>query len=150
MAGPPPWTITGFMPTYLSSTMSRANSSRRTGSVIAAPPYLMTTVRPWNSRMYGRASRRASTSRIRSSSAALHDSPHGVQANGREVVVSDPEVHAAEVAPQHLVRLALGVELREQPPALGATRERLGTGVVVAGRVPGEQAVGRQLNLEVH
>ena len=33
--------------------MSRANSSRSAGSSIAAPPYLTTIVRPWNSRMYG-------------------------------------------------------------------------------------------------
>ena len=56
MSGPPPWTTTGFRPTYLSSTTSRANSSRSAGSSIAAPPYLMTTVLPWNSRMYGSAS----------------------------------------------------------------------------------------------
>src|SRR3954449_21118 len=61
MSGPPPWTTIGFRPTYLSSTTSRAKSSRSAGSVIAAPPYLMTTVRPWNSRMYGSASRSVST-----------------------------------------------------------------------------------------
>src|SRR3954452_20736020 len=63
MSGPPPWTTIGLRPTYLSSTTSRANSSRSSGSVIAAPPYLMTTVLPWNSRMYGSASRRVATSR---------------------------------------------------------------------------------------
>src|SRR5204863_10128348 len=62
MSGPPPCTTTGFMPTYFSSTTSRAKSSTSSGSVIAAPPYLMTTVRPWNSRMYGSASRRVPTS----------------------------------------------------------------------------------------
>src|SRR3954451_22896738 len=62
MSGPPPCTTTGFIPTYFSSTMSRAKSSTSAGSVIAAPPYLMTTVRPWNSRMYGSASRRVPTS----------------------------------------------------------------------------------------
>ena len=51
MSGPPPWTTIGFIPTYLRSTTSRAKSSRSPGSLIAAPPYLMTTVRPWNSRM---------------------------------------------------------------------------------------------------
>src|SRR4051812_48246037 len=50
------------MPTYLSSTMSRAKSSVRPASVIAAPPILMTTVLPWNSRMYGKASRSVPTS----------------------------------------------------------------------------------------
>ena len=51
MSGPPPCTTTGFMPTYLRSTTSRANSSLSRASVIAAPPYLITTVSPWNSRM---------------------------------------------------------------------------------------------------
>ena len=51
MSGPPPWTTIGLSPTYFSSTTSRANSSRSSGSVIAAPPYLITTVLPWNSRM---------------------------------------------------------------------------------------------------
>src|SRR6185436_18426146 len=64
MSGPPPCTTIGLMPTYLSSTTSRANSSRSSGSVIAAPPYLMTTVLPWNSRMYGSASSRVPTSCI--------------------------------------------------------------------------------------
>src|SRR3954451_647155 len=63
ISGPPPCTTIGLIPTYLSSTTSRANSSRRAGSSIAAPPYLMTTVLPWNSRMYGSASRRVATSR---------------------------------------------------------------------------------------
>src|SRR5437588_6866988 len=52
------------MPTYLSRTTSRANSSLRAGSAIAAPPYLITTVWPWNSRMYGSASRRVAMSLI--------------------------------------------------------------------------------------
>src|SRR5665213_4167464 len=64
IAGPPPCTTTGFMPTYLSSTTSRANSSRSSGSSIAAPPYLITTVEPWNSRMYGSASSSVAMSRI--------------------------------------------------------------------------------------
>ena len=49
--GPPPWTTTGFIPTYLRRTMSVANASISSSSAIAAPPYLMTTVRPWNSLM---------------------------------------------------------------------------------------------------
>ena len=62
MSGPPPCTMIGFSPTYLSSTTSRAKSSRSSGSVIAAPPYLITTVLPWNSRMYGSASSSVLTS----------------------------------------------------------------------------------------
>src|SRR5690242_12673809 len=50
--------------------MSCAKSSVRPASVIAAPPILMTTVLPWNSRMYGSASRRVPTSLI---SRAPHD-----------------------------------------------------------------------------
>jgi len=46
ISGPPPWTTTGFMPTSFMSTMSAATWSRRSGSVIAAPPYLITTVVP--------------------------------------------------------------------------------------------------------
>ena len=56
MSGPPPCTTTGFMPTNLSSAMSRAKDAFSSGFVMAAPPYLMTTVAPANSRMYGRAS----------------------------------------------------------------------------------------------
>src|SRR3954454_20389309 len=61
MSGPPPCTMTGLRPTYLRRTTSVAKASRRASSRIAAPPYLMTTVRPWNSRMYGSASRSVST-----------------------------------------------------------------------------------------
>src|ERR1039458_3084916 len=64
MSGPPPCTTTGLIPTYLSSTTSRANSSRSNGSSIAAPPYLIYTVAPHKSRRYGSASRRVATSRI--------------------------------------------------------------------------------------
>src|SRR3954454_10538806 len=56
MSGPPPCTTIGVNPTYFRSTTSRAKSSRSAGSFMAAPPYLMTTVLPWNSRMYGSAS----------------------------------------------------------------------------------------------
>src|SRR3954466_9544612 len=45
--------------------MSWAKSWVRPASVIAAPPILITTVLPWNSRMYGSASRSVPTSRIR-------------------------------------------------------------------------------------
>ena len=61
MSGPPPWTTTGLSPTYLRSTTSVAKASRSSSSRIAAPPYLMTTVRPWNCRMYGSASSSVST-----------------------------------------------------------------------------------------
>src|ERR1700712_5309697 len=95
MSGPPPCTTIGFRPTYLSSTTSRANSSRSAGSFIAAPPYLMTTVLPWNSRMYGRASRRVSTLVWLSS---LMSWPLG---SGRVIGV-DRHVLMAQIAEPHL------------------------------------------------
>ena len=58
ICGPPPCTTTGFMPTSRMSTTSVANSSASAASSIAWPPYLMTTVWPENSRMYGSASAR--------------------------------------------------------------------------------------------
>ena len=51
MSGPPPWTITGFMPTNFSSATSRAKEVFSSGVVMAEPPYLMTIVAPANSRM---------------------------------------------------------------------------------------------------
>ena len=51
ISGPPPWTMTGLSPTYLSRTTSVAKASRSSSSRIAEPPYLITTVRPWNSLM---------------------------------------------------------------------------------------------------
>ena len=53
ICGPPPCTTTGFMPTRCISTTSCAKRSASAGSSMAWPPYLMTTVRPENSRMYG-------------------------------------------------------------------------------------------------
>ncbi len=61
IAGPPPCTTIGFMPTRRSSTTSSANCSCSRGEVIAAPPYLRTTVAPQKRRMYGIASRRVLT-----------------------------------------------------------------------------------------
>src|SRR5690606_32934397 len=58
ICGPPPCTTTGLMPTSLSSTTSCAKLRCRCSSVMALPPYLMTTVLPGKRRMYGRASER--------------------------------------------------------------------------------------------
>src|SRR5204862_7641430 len=88
MSGPPPCTTTGFRPTYLSSTTSRANSSRSSASSIAAPPYLITTVLEWNSRMYGSASSSVPTSRIEGSS--------------RRVLGVDPHVLVRQVGEENL------------------------------------------------
>src|SRR3954451_18388660 len=97
MSGPPPCTTIGFRPTYFKSTTSRAKSSRSDGSVIAAPPYLITTVRPWNSRMYGRASRRVPASLM---SWLLGG-----------VVGVDGHVLVREVAAEHLGNRSLAGEL---------------------------------------
>src|SRR3954464_8883136 len=91
----------GFRPTYLSRTTSRAKSSRSSASVIAAPPYLITTVRPWNSRMYGRASSSVPTSRISEPS--------------RRVVRVDRHVLVGEVAEEHL---GVGALPRQRHPVL--------------------------------
>src|SRR6267378_3649314 len=61
ICGPPPWTMTGLMPTRCSRMTSSANVSLRSAWSMAAPPYLMTTDFPRNSRMYGSASMRIST-----------------------------------------------------------------------------------------
>src|SRR5437667_1138187 len=63
ICGPPPWTMTGLMPTKRSRITSSANGSLRSARSMAAPPYLMTTVFPRNSRMYGSASRSTSARR---------------------------------------------------------------------------------------
>ena len=51
ISGPPPWTITGFSPADCSSTISSAKLRLSAGSIIAAPPYLMTARLPANLRM---------------------------------------------------------------------------------------------------
>src|SRR3712207_1304830 len=111
MSGPPPCTTTGFIPTYFRSTTSRANSSRSSGSVIAAPPYLITIVLPWNSRMYGSASRRVATS-------LMQPAPSG------RVLRVDPYVLVAEVAEEDLPLGPLAGE-REHVLALAAAHSVL-------------------------
>ncbi len=44
ICGPPPCTMTGFMPTSFSITTSRAKPAFSAGSTIALPPYLMMIV----------------------------------------------------------------------------------------------------------
>ena len=56
ICGPPPCTTTGFIPTHLRSTMSRAKLRVISRSTIAFPPYLMTKVAPAKRWMKGRAS----------------------------------------------------------------------------------------------
>ena len=51
ICGPPPCTITGFMPTSFSITTSRAKPAFNAGSVIALPPYFTMMVLSWNRRM---------------------------------------------------------------------------------------------------
>src|SRR5712691_5077089 len=79
ICGPPPCTITGLRPTNFSRMTSSANGSLRSARSIAAPPYLMTTVFPRNSRMYGSASMRISARRTASLSVmVLQDVPRDV------------------------------------------------------------------------
>src|SRR3954466_14007901 len=104
MSGPPPCTTIGFMPTYFRSTTSRAKSSVRPASVIAAPPILITIVLPWNSRMYGRASRSVPTSLMRRLS--------------RRVLRVDRHVVVREVREEHLGLAALAGD-RERVLHLG-------------------------------
>src|SRR5262249_30561658 len=96
MSGPPPWTTIGFSPTYLSSTTSRAKSSRSAGSVIAAPPYLITTVLPWNSRLDGSASRSVPTSCTSGRPRKYRGRPLG------RVLRVDGHVVVREVGEEHL------------------------------------------------
>ena len=58
ICGPPPWTTTGRMPAYRRKATSWAKACLRVSSVIALPPYLTTTIEPWNCSSHGRASMR--------------------------------------------------------------------------------------------
>src|SRR6266487_1851474 len=58
ICGPPPCTTTGLSPAYRRNTTSWANPARSASSVIAWPPYLITTVLPWNRSSQGSASMR--------------------------------------------------------------------------------------------
>jgi len=51
ICGPPPWTMTGLMPMYLSRMTLRAKLFCSSASTMAWPPYLMTTVLPKNFRI---------------------------------------------------------------------------------------------------
>src|SRR2546423_9525536 len=133
MSGPPPCTTTGFIPTYLSSTTSRANSSRRAGSVIAAPPYLMTTVRPWNSRMYGSASRRVCTSLTMVTSRAWGSG----RWPSRRVLRVDAHVLVAQVGEEDLGLGAVAGQPDHVLDLVAGDRLDEGVGVVGQGRAGG-------------
>ena len=60
MARPPPWMMTGLTPMIFKSTMSFMTSVRNRPSIIADPPYLMTTVFPVMFLIQGSASTRTS------------------------------------------------------------------------------------------
>src|SRR5213594_799989 len=121
ICGPPPWTMTGRMPTKRSRITSSAKGSLRSARSMAAPPYLMTTVLPRNSRMYGSASRSTSARRnsLIGSPAALRASPS--QNVPRQVLVAgdvaEASPHVAGVDGQLLARHFRGVErdLLQQP-----------------------------------
>src|SRR3954469_8611452 len=112
ISGPPPCTTIGLIPTYLSSTTSRANSSRSAGSSIAAPPYLMTTVLPWNSRMYGSASRSVPTSRMLGASGGVVGIDRHVAV--REVGEEDLGLEAVARQPDDVLDLVARDEVGER------------------------------------
>src|SRR5215217_3081031 len=56
ICGPPPWTTTGWMPTWWRNTMSSAKARRRSSLTMALPPYLITMMVPANRWIHGRAS----------------------------------------------------------------------------------------------
>ena len=56
ICGPPPCTTTGRSPAYRRKMRSWAKASRNGSSVIALPPYLITTIRSWNRISHGSAS----------------------------------------------------------------------------------------------
>src|SRR3954454_4846424 len=108
MSGPPPCTTIGVMPTYLSSTTSRAKSSVNPASVIAAPPILITTVFSWNSRIHGSASRSVATS--------LNGSP------SRRVLRVDRHVLVREVREEDLGLAALAGQRQDVLHLVAADR----------------------------
>src|SRR5256712_3030601 len=121
ICGPPPWTMTGLIPTKRSRITSSATGSWGPARSIAAPPYLMTTVLPRNSRMYGSASR--STSALRGS---VIPSPRLLRASPSQNVprqvlvagdVAEASPHVAGVDGQLLAGHLRGVErdLLQQP-----------------------------------
>src|SRR3954454_23243948 len=136
MSGPPPCTTIGVMPTYLSSTTSRAKSSVNPASVIAAPPILITTVFSWNSRIHGSASRSVATS--------LNGSP------SRRVLRVDRHVLVREVREEDLGLAALARD-RERELDLAAGHRLLEVGELR--RIEGVAVAGRDhaaaLDLEV-
>src|SRR5262249_19145212 len=133
ISGPPPWTITGFIPTYLRRTTSLANASRSSSSCMAAPPYLMTIVRPWNWRMYGSASSRVSTEEV-TPKPPISPQRSEAMAESRGVLRVDPDVLGGEVA-----EVDVGARLSA---AEGDTDLGLGA---VAGEVGGADPVGPEL-----
>src|SRR3954454_11203737 len=142
ISGPPPWTTTGLIPTYLSSTTSRANSSRSAGSSIAAPPYLITTVLPWNSRMYGSASRRVATSRTVSGRVVGIDRHVAVGQVGEEDLGLVALPGKADDVLDLRARDALGERRKVERPrrAAGADRDALDRDVHLERRGVGERA----------
>src|SRR5262245_48308708 len=107
--GPPPCTITGSMPTSRSRITSSANGCLRSACSIAAPPYLMTTVLPRNSRMYGSASIRISARRSASSitGSLSQDVPREILVTGE---LAQARVNVAGVDRQLLARQVRRVE----------------------------------------
>src|SRR3989441_3379069 len=117
ICGPPPWTITGLMPTRRRRITSRANGSLRSARSIAAPPYLMTRVLPRNSRMYGSVS-----SRISARGESVTDSPR----LRRRLALPSPANPSQDVPRQILVAGDLGEPMVGVPGVDGQLLARHG------------------------
>lgn len=77
---------------------------------------------PMVSQFGGLLKTRAARAAIRSSSAALEHQPHAIEACGREVLATDHEVEAADVAPHPVGAGLVRVELQELGPGLVGAR----------------------------
>src|SRR5262252_1132455 len=109
ICGPPPWTMTGLIPTRRRRITSSANGSLRSARSIAAPPYLMTIVFPRNSRMYGSASSRISARRgsVTGRGPWSQNEPRKVLVAGD---VAEPVANVRGVDRQLLARQVRGLE----------------------------------------
>src|SRR5439155_8580607 len=121
ICGPPPWTITGLMPTRRRRITSRANGSLRSARSIAAPPYLMPVVLPRNSRAYGKVSSRISARR--GSREAITGAPRPSGCGCAKPSLARLALRAAAARSHHWRASPFGLRLREA--ITGAPRLRL-------------------------
>src|SRR6266700_4602686 len=84
ICGPPPCTTTGLSPAYRRNTTSWANPARSASSVIAWPPYLITTVLPWKRSSHGSASIRTAALEVPSQGGTASPGGHPRTPDGLE------------------------------------------------------------------